>query len=260
MVHKGNAEVRAQAGSPVELKGGHQLTINGAATAQAKIGKDSNDFEQWGQERAETLAALNNRIDIRDTMVGQRSNQSSGMWFYSGFWGSYVYMPYSDFYTSPYGYFYNAFYDPYYWGNRYYRNGGGVVTNPTGGGNGGGTTTGPTRTVVASGPRNSPNAGPIQHHPTGDRPGPAGRSGGNAVSRVSPGPTHGYSGGGASRGDGGSYGNSGGSYNGGGGGGTSGGSVSAPSSVSSPAPSAPSSRGGSPSSGGGGAIGKSRGN
>src|SRR6185369_14818614 len=79
MVHKGNGDVKVAGRQTVDLKGGHQLTISGAAIADAKIPKSSSDFQMWGQERAETLAALNNRVDVRDTLIGQRSNYS-GQW------------------------------------------------------------------------------------------------------------------------------------------------------------------------------------
>jgi len=260
MVHKGNGDVKIPGRTPVDLKGGHQLTITGSTVGEAKIDKSSSDFRMWGQERAETLAALNNRIDPRDTMVGQRSSLA-GAWVYSRFWGSYVYMPYDNFYTSPYGYWYGAYYDPYYWGNR------GYVSN---GGGGGGRTAPPAKGSVAgvTPGAGSPTSGPVKHNPMGDRPSPT--TGGRgatttatASTRVSPGPTHAYGGGGGgyTRGSGGYSG--GGGSNGGGGtytGGTSapagGGSVSAPSAPSAPSKGSSMGSGSSAPTG----VGRARGN
>ena len=269
MVHKGNGDVKVAGQQTIDLKGGRQITINGSAVAEAKIDKKSNsDFEMWGQERAETLAALNNRIDIRDTLVGTRSIQT-GQWFYSRFWGSYVFMPYSNFYTSPYGYWYGAYYDPYYWGNRGY-----VSNNSAAGGGGGGGRPSPgakgSAAVVTPPSNGTGTSGPIKHNPSGDRPTPTSGSGrGSTVAsgtRVSPGPTHVYNGGGYTRGGGGGY--SGGGYSGGGGtyngapvgaGTGSGGSVSAPSAPSAPS-SMPSKGSGSGSSAPAGGVGRARGN
>jgi hypothetical protein len=254
MVHKGNADVKIPGKSVVDLKAGHELTITGSAVAEAKIAKGTtSDFQMWGQERAETLAALNNRIDPRDTLVGQRPGWS-GAWVYSRFWGSYVYMPFDNFYTSPYGFWYNAYYNPYYWGNR------GYVSGNSAAGGGGGKPAPPTKTSVAgvtSPTKGTGTSGPIQHNPSGDRPGPVtGRTASTTAStRVSPGPTHaGGGGGGYSRG-GGSYGGGGGTYSGGSSGVSGGSSVSAP-----PASSAPTKGSSSGSSAPAGGVGRARGN
>src|SRR5581483_8681369 len=226
--HKGETLIQTADGKNLQLKGGHQLTIGGSTVAEAKIDKkSSSDFELWGQDRAETMAVLNDRIDIRDTLMGQPSMPFSGMWFYSGFYGGYLYMPFSNFYYSPYGFWYDAFYNPYYWGNRY----GYVYTSGFVGGTGGGTVagTGPVRT---GGPGNT--TGPTIHNPGGSRGGPT--NGPARMTRTSPGPTHNstYGGGGYAGG-----------YNGGFGGGSGGSSIGSSGTGTSVTRSTPSSGGGS---------------
>jgi hypothetical protein len=103
--------------SHTKVKGGNKVVFSSGSFSVAKLDKkDSDTFESWSKDRAQTLAKENNRISGRTLSAFATSFRND--WSYAGFWGRsgiwlfsptascYTFIPFYNAYGSPYGGFY----------------------------------------------------------------------------------------------------------------------------------------------------------
>jgi hypothetical protein len=177
------------------VKGGKKVTLSRGSSVIVKLEKtDTDSFDLWSKQRAETLAQANRKLSNR-VLNGYLSNNSFWDWGFSTWsrWGLWTYSPFSRCYTflpfyygwsSPYGNYYGNYFNSYYF-RRFPSGSSGVpviVSHPpsSGGGSGGSPVVpGNTRTGAGtSGP-----SGPFNRAPS--QPGPRDReSGGRVNNRV----------------------------------------------------------------------------
>lgn len=103
------------------IKGGSKVTYAAGAPVVAKLNKkDQDDFDFWSKKRAETLAQANRKMSGR-TVNGYLSSMASfnlggarnpwGFWTYSPFARCYTFLPFGYGWSSPYGHYYDSFYN-----------------------------------------------------------------------------------------------------------------------------------------------------
>jgi hypothetical protein len=107
--------------SHTKIKGGNKVVFSATAVSVAKLTDDEKKqekevaIERWSQERAETLAKANSRINNRMlTSAFSAANSSdlfflgrfrgSGLWFYNSRMACFTFLPYGYYgFSSPYG-------------------------------------------------------------------------------------------------------------------------------------------------------------
>jgi hypothetical protein len=106
--------------SHTKVKGGNKVVFSATAISVAKLTDEEKKFEKevaierWSQERAQTLAKANRRINDRMlSSAFSAANASdlfffggfrrSGLWFYNSRAGCYTFLPYGYGSSSPYG-------------------------------------------------------------------------------------------------------------------------------------------------------------
>lgn len=95
---------------PIEVKGGHQLVLNGEATKPQHFDKDQakNDpLYKWSSLRSEYLGQAN--VDLASEYAGTQSFTPG--WYWAGGPFGYTWLPGNGLYWNPFGY---GFYSPYY--------------------------------------------------------------------------------------------------------------------------------------------------
>jgi len=107
--------------SHTKVKGGNKVVFSSGSFSVAKLEnvdkKDSDTFESWSKDRAQTLAKENSRISGRTLSAFATSFRND--WSYAGFWGRsgvwlfsptascYTFIPFYNAFGSPYGGFYS---------------------------------------------------------------------------------------------------------------------------------------------------------
>ena len=128
------------------IKDGKKAVFDNGTLAVASYGKkDTDNFDQWSKDRAQSLVAVNrglskNRVNF--TFLFGVDMGFTNVWIRDSRCGCYTFLPYSDRYSSPYGWDYVTC-NPFYSGRPrpdYDRGHGGGTTggNNGGGGNHGG--------------------------------------------------------------------------------------------------------------------------
>lgn len=116
-----------------KIKSGRRLIFSGNAFSVAKLDKadkDSDNFDIWSRERADTVAQANRKMGSRaldsylsrfsDNWMRHASSFSSGVWIFNPRFGFFTFLPFYMGWGSPYGSSYsNAFYSGYSW-HRYW--------------------------------------------------------------------------------------------------------------------------------------------
>lgn len=122
-------------GSHTKVKGGNKVVFSSNTFSVAKLNKtdkETDPLDGWSKNRAQTLAKENSRIS--DRMLNTLANGFSRNWPYhglrggSGFWlfsarsNCYTFVPFFDYFGSPYGGFYSrSFFGGTRWGTAFYR-------------------------------------------------------------------------------------------------------------------------------------------
>jgi FecR-like protein len=135
--------------SHTKVKGGNKVIFSATNVSVAKLTneekKQKDDVENWSQQRGQTLAKANHKVN--DRMLSSAfadygwsnsffDRRALGLWFYSSRLGCYTFLPYYFGWGSPYGSSYTtAIYSPYVPG--YYPRTGVSNQPATGGSNGG---------------------------------------------------------------------------------------------------------------------------
>lgn len=111
-VFKGRATINGE-----EVKDRREASIlrNGEFASAKFDTKQRDEFDQWSSSRAETLAALNDRLSketlgslssgYRNDPFGRRGR--GGYWVYSALFGARTFLPYHSGWSSPYGFGYH---------------------------------------------------------------------------------------------------------------------------------------------------------
>jgi len=111
--------------SHTKIKGGNKVVFSATAVSVAKLTDEEKKaekelaIEQWSQDRAETLAKANRRINNRMLTTAFSGaygdaflfggGRRSGLWFYNSRLGCYTFLPYGFYNTySPYGVSYST--------------------------------------------------------------------------------------------------------------------------------------------------------
>jgi hypothetical protein len=177
-------------GSHTKVKGGNKVVFSSSSFSVAKLEnadkKDSDTFEAWSKDRAQTLAKANSRISGRTLTSFAASFRNdwsyAGLWGRSGFWlfnsdfGCYTFLPFGYGWGSPYGAQYGrSFYGGYCCGRGAtfggpVGNGGAVGGYSTGPGSGGPTYNPP---AVSGSSRNADSPMTIHGKPDLSPDGPA---------------------------------------------------------------------------------------
>lgn len=115
-VWKGKVQFPVTGKKIVTVKAGQKIMLGGDALAVVKFDRDAKDyFELWSRDRAKELAKINAKL-ARKTMnraLAAFSNRSSswgngfGLWVNDPFSGYFCFLPFSYYYNSPYGHWYN---------------------------------------------------------------------------------------------------------------------------------------------------------
>jgi antitoxin (DNA-binding transcriptional repressor) of toxin-antitoxin stability system len=146
IVRKGRVELN---GTNERVKGGKKVTLTSSGETVAKLTKDDKDqFDDWSKTRGQTLARANTKLNPRTVngylMAGSLGYGSFGfsrwgLWTWSPFASCYTFLPYYYGWGSPYGSYYDAYFNHgggYYGGGYYGNNGGGIITNNSSGSGG----------------------------------------------------------------------------------------------------------------------------
>lgn len=118
-------------GTPETLvKGGKVARIGAGGVEVAKFDKKNRDaLDLWSRERGQELARINDKLANRNTnaflartsfdSMFSASNRFDplGFWLWSGQYGCYTFLPFSQGYRSPYGHWYGSSFNPF--GYRY---------------------------------------------------------------------------------------------------------------------------------------------
>lgn len=151
--------------SHTKVKGGNKVIFfSSSSFSVAKLTKEEkNDRDVlglWSKDRAQTLAKANTKISGRSLMASLRNNGSyDGLWGRYGFWffspgaRCYTFVPFYDYWGSPYGGYYSTyFYGGPAWGGNYGRPifNGGERTRGSGGSTGSGSSAGPSNNPSSS--------------------------------------------------------------------------------------------------------------
>jgi FecR-like protein len=120
--------------SHTKVKGGNKVIFSATNVTVAKLTKEekknTESFDVWSKERAQTLAKANSRINNRmltSAFANFRdnpwfySNRSLGLWFFNSRAGCYTFLPFYYGWGSPYGSSYStSIYVPYSYGGVTY--------------------------------------------------------------------------------------------------------------------------------------------
>lgn len=149
--------------SHTKIKGGNKVVFSDTTFYVAKLTDDEkNDRDMlggWSKDRAKTLAQANSKISGRTLLASYRNFGSldsgygrSGFWYFSQRANCYTFVPFGDYWGSPYGGHYSTyFYGGPSWGGNYGRP---IITGAGQTGRTEGSAAGvPTRTPAASAPR-----------------------------------------------------------------------------------------------------------
>lgn len=186
------------------VKSKNKIVVEGTSPLVASLDKrDEDGFDDWSKDRAKTLVAANQRLSNRALNRSLLGAWGNSFWVYNPFRNCYTYLPGWYGFSSPYGYGYTTYCNPYY--RRYYptnggtNNGGGYSAGSGRGNNGngrsGGISGGDSRPGQGSG-RGRDSSGSVGR-PGSNGGGRGGNTGGGSISR--PGGHGGSMGGGASR-------------------------------------------------------------
>lgn len=131
LVWRGEVKVGSLQAKAIDAR--KRIVVSGTNQTLASLGKDEFDgLDTWSNERAASVARLNNRLrskDLANSIFGYANTGGTGSGM--GFWvldratGRWFFLPFRSYWNSPYGYNYDFWYP---WHN-YYGNGG--VTAPT---------------------------------------------------------------------------------------------------------------------------------
>jgi hypothetical protein len=165
------------ADSQTKIKGGRKLVFSGLTFTEAKLDKadkQSDNFDSWSKERAETIAQVNRKIRSRDVNLLLASfndpwsvRSSYGLWLFHPRFGCYTFLPFYYGWGSPYGSSYpNYFYANYYW----YYGRPDVRRNTASYPRGSSSTSGNTGTSGSGGSRSFPQAAPPRQMPSSPSP------------------------------------------------------------------------------------------
>lgn len=117
------------ADSQTKIKGGRKLVFSGLTFSEAKLekaDKQTDDFDNWSKQRAETIAQVNRKIRSRDVNLLLASfndpwslRSSNGLWLFHPRFGCYTFLPFFYGWGSPYGSSYsNYYFAGYHWYGR----------------------------------------------------------------------------------------------------------------------------------------------
>jgi FecR-like protein len=169
------------ADSQTKIKGGRKLVFSGLTFSEAKLekaDKESDDFDNWSKQRAETIAQVNRKIRSRDVNTLLASfrdpwwGASNGLWLFHPRFGCYTFLPFYYGWGSPYGNSYSSYfyYPNYYWSRRPY--GSNTASYPRGssGGSGSSSSGGNRSDPQPASPRQMPSAPPRVSSPEQSMP------------------------------------------------------------------------------------------
>jgi hypothetical protein len=135
---------RALAGKAV-IKGGKRAIVEGETVAITSFNKkEADELDDWSKDRAKTLIASNRQLS-KSLMKSSLNSLVGNAWVYDPFCRCYTFLPYTQGFSSPYGWNY-AVCNPYWWRYGPRNNegwsgggsGGGGGSQPSGGGSSGG--------------------------------------------------------------------------------------------------------------------------
>jgi hypothetical protein len=204
MVYKDGA-VTSVTGLVVKSK--NKIVVEGVSPLTASLDKkDEDTFDDWSKDRAKTLVAANQKLSNRALNRSLLSAWGNSFWVYNPFLNGYTYLPGWYGFSSPYGFGYSTFCNPYYrrWyptttsgnSNGGYNNGNNGRNN--GNGRNGGITGGDSRPGQGSG-RGRDSGSISRPGSSGGYGGGRGNTGGGSISRPGGGYGGGMGGGGAAR-------------------------------------------------------------
>ena len=179
--------------SHTKIKGGNKVVFSATAVSVAKLTNEEKKeekevaIEHWSQERAETLAKANSRINNRmltsafsaanSDLFFLGSIRGSGLWFYNSRTACYTFLPYGYYgFSSPYGISYpTAIYiggrgSGYGYGSGGYVRGSGPSTAPNGTPISVGTSSPSASMPVRTGPTSVPSLGDSEGGRMGRKP------------------------------------------------------------------------------------------
>jgi len=114
----GKSEVAVRKGRALfgktAIKGGKRAIVEGETVAITSFNKkEADELDDWSRDRAKTLIASNRQLSS-SLMRRSLYSLSGNVWVYDPFCRCYTFLPYTQGFTSPYGWNY-AVCNPYWW-------------------------------------------------------------------------------------------------------------------------------------------------